>query len=98
MATKSNGTGYSTLAVAREIGVHRITILRWLQSGQLPEPRHVRAAGQDIRVWSARDVERARLLKETHGWAERREKTDRAIKADEHHRDRATRRKETHGD
>ena len=56
---------YSTIQVAREIGVHRSTILRWLQSGQIPEPRHISAAGQDIRVWSPRDVERARRLKAT---------------------------------
>jgi excisionase family DNA binding protein len=56
-------TEYTTLQVAREIGVHRSTLLRWLQSGQLREPRHIRPAGQDIRIWSARDLERARRLK-----------------------------------
>jgi DNA-binding transcriptional MerR regulator len=54
---------FSTLQVAREIGVHRATLLRWLQAGKIPEPRHIRAAGQDIRVWSQHDVERARRLK-----------------------------------
>jgi DNA-binding transcriptional MerR regulator len=54
---------FSTLQVAREIGVHRCTLLRWLQRGAIPEPRHIRAAGQDIRVWLPNDVERARRLK-----------------------------------
>jgi hypothetical protein len=71
MKTKGNGSAYSTLMVSRMVGVHRATLLRWLQSGQLPEPRHVRTVGQDIRVWSARDVARARRLREAHGWAER---------------------------
>jgi DNA-binding transcriptional MerR regulator len=86
MAGKGNGTAYSTLAVARMVGVHRATLLRWLQSGQLPEPRHVRAVGQDIRVWTARDVERARRLKEAHGHAALEVKTSRLLKADEHRR------------
>jgi hypothetical protein len=54
---------FSTLQVAREIGVHRCTLLRWLQRGAIPEPRHIRAAGLDIRVWLPNDVERARRLK-----------------------------------
>jgi excisionase family DNA binding protein len=57
-------TEYTTLQVARQIGVHRSTLLRWLQSGQLREPRHIRGAGQDIRVWTARDLERAKRLKD----------------------------------
>jgi len=89
MAAKGgNGVALSTLQVAREIGVHRSSLLRWLQSGELPEPRHVRAAGQDVRVWSREDVERARALKEAgrNGWAARREKSRRVRKLDEHRR------------
>jgi hypothetical protein len=84
MKSKANGVALSTLQLAREIGVHRATILRWLQSGLLPEPRHVRTPNQDIRIWGARDIERARRLKEAHGWAERREKARRRRELDEH--------------
>jgi DNA-binding transcriptional MerR regulator len=59
----NNATGYSTLQVAREIGVHRSTLLRWLQSGEIPEPRRIIGGGQDVRVWSPRDLSRAQRLK-----------------------------------
>lgn len=54
---------FTTKQVAREIGVDPTTIIRWLQTGQLREPRHIRGAGVDVRVWTPRDVERARRLK-----------------------------------
>jgi len=65
-----------------------MTLVRWLQTRQLPEPRHVRAAGMDIRVWSRADLERARRVKQEHGEAALKMKTARTLKVDQLRRDR----------
>ena len=57
-------TSYSTVEVAQAIGVDKSTLLRWLYAGKLAEPRHETFGGVDSRVWSAKDLERARAYKE----------------------------------
>ena len=58
--------GYSTVEVARKIGVHKSTLKRWLREGVLSEPKHNRIAGVGYRIWSDRDVERVRRYKAAH--------------------------------
>jgi hypothetical protein len=55
---------YSTSRVAKKIGVHKITLIRWLLDGKVAEPRRVNQAGQEIRIWTDRDVERVRKYKQ----------------------------------
>ena len=55
--------GYSTAEVAGVIGVHKNTLKRWLRERAIPEPKRNRVAGVRYRVWSNRDVERARRYK-----------------------------------
>ena len=55
---------YSTAQVAAKIGVHKITLIRWLLDGKVREPRRVNQAGQAIRIWTDRDVERVRKYKQ----------------------------------
>jgi excisionase family DNA binding protein len=55
---------YSTVQVARMIGVSKMTLLRWLWAGKIPEPRHRTNGGQDVRLWGPKDVERVRRYKE----------------------------------
>jgi hypothetical protein len=55
---------YSTLEVARTINVGKSTLLRWLWSGKLAEPTQKTVAGVMIRVWSEKDLERARKHRE----------------------------------
>lgn len=55
---------YSTADVARIVGVDKSTLLRWLYSKQLPEPKHISAPGVDSRVWSEHDLQRAKLFKD----------------------------------
>ncbi len=57
---------YSTKQVARNVGVHKRTLARWLLSGKIKEPRRIRNGGVDARVWTARDVERVRKWKAAH--------------------------------
>jgi excisionase family DNA binding protein len=55
---------YSTVEVARLVGVSKNTLLRWLYGGKLPEPRLAVYAGQPARVWNERDLRRAKKYKE----------------------------------
>jgi len=48
------------------VGVDKSTLLRWLYSGKLAEPKHRTNGGQDVRLWSERDVERVRKFKESN--------------------------------
>jgi excisionase family DNA binding protein len=57
--------GYTTAQVAKVIGVSKNTLLKWLYSGVLQEPKHSQVGGVRWRIWSKSDVERARLLKGT---------------------------------
>ena len=55
---------YSTAQVARMIGVHKVTLKRWLLEGKMKEPRKVRVGNVDARIWIDRDVERVRKYKQ----------------------------------
>ncbi len=57
---------YSTRQVARMVGINRSTLVAWLLSGKLKEPRRIRNGGVDARVWTTRDVERVRKWKAAH--------------------------------
>ena len=61
--------GYNTAKVAKVIGVSKNTLLRWLYEGKLKEPRRVKAPRQEWRVWTKKDIRRARKLRATmrHG-------------------------------
>lgn len=54
---------YSTAQVANMIGVHKMTLIRWLLDGKIAEPRRLTNGGVNARVWNVRDVERARKYK-----------------------------------
>lgn len=55
---------HSTAAVAEMAGVSKNTLLNWLYSGKIPEPRRRVEAGLDIRLWNDRDVNRVKKYKE----------------------------------
>ncbi len=58
--------GYSTVQVARMVGIHKGTLRNWLQQGEIPEPKRQSNGGQVIRIWTARDVERVKMHKASH--------------------------------
>ncbi len=57
---------YSTAKVARLVGVSKQTLLRWLWGGKVPEPKHQRNGGQDVRIWTDRDLGKVRKYKEAN--------------------------------
>jgi predicted site-specific integrase-resolvase len=54
---------YSTMQVARMVGIGRMTLLRWLKSGKVREPRRIGNGGVEARIWTEADVERVRKCK-----------------------------------
>jgi len=54
---------FSTLEVAKSVGVSKNTILSWLRQGKLPEPKRITQGGVELRLWSTRDLERVRKFK-----------------------------------
>ena len=54
---------YSTAQVAKMLGIHKVTLKRWMISGKAPEPRRISSGGVSVRVWTDRDVERVRTYK-----------------------------------
>jgi DNA-binding transcriptional MerR regulator len=57
---------YSTGEVARAIKVSKITLLRWLWAGRIPEPKRQAFGGVENRVWSEADLNRAKLYRQEH--------------------------------
>jgi len=51
----------STPDVARQVGIHPITLERWLASGKVWPEKTVQIGNRTIRLWTSRDVKR--LLK-----------------------------------
>jgi predicted site-specific integrase-resolvase len=54
---------YSTAQIADAIGVSKKTLLRWLWSGKLAEPKQT-VGTLDSRVWTQADLNRAKLYRE----------------------------------
>ena len=48
------------------LGIHKVTLQRWLLSSKVSEPRRVRNGGVNARIWADRDVERVRKYKAAH--------------------------------
>jgi len=55
---------YSTVQVARMLGIHKVTLQRWLLDGKVAEPRRVQGGKVNFRIWTDRDVERVQKYKE----------------------------------
>ncbi len=57
---------YSTGEVAKLAEIHKATLLRWLYSGSIPEPRRGRFVGRNFRIWTQRDLKRVLRYKQLH--------------------------------
>jgi predicted site-specific integrase-resolvase len=57
---------YSTAQVAKEIGVSKKTLLRWLYAGKIPEPKKQTFGGVESRVWTDSDLSRAKEYRACH--------------------------------
>ena len=53
----------STPEVAVLVGVHPITLERWLATGKVAAPKPLRVGGRTFRNWTARDIDRVKRYK-----------------------------------
>ena len=57
---------YSTNGAARKVGIHPITLHRWVLGGRIKAPKKQRIGGVVVRLWTDRDVERVRKYKQAN--------------------------------
>ena len=53
----------STSEVAQSVGVHTITLERWLASGAIASPKRLQVGNRTVRLWTARDIKRVKQHK-----------------------------------
>ncbi|MBZ5507266.1 MAG: helix-turn-helix domain-containing protein [Acidobacteriia bacterium] len=53
---------YSTRDVAKKLGMHYITLQRYISSGKIPVPKIIKIGGSSVRAWSEEDVEKVRKI------------------------------------
>jgi excisionase family DNA binding protein len=55
---------YTTAEAARKIGIHQVTLQRWIKAGkvQAPEPTLIGAVG--YRLWSLDEIDKAKSVKQ----------------------------------
>jgi excisionase family DNA binding protein len=53
----------STQQVARQLGISRVTLERWLAKGDLKPPQMISFGMSKFRNWTASDIERVRKYK-----------------------------------
>jgi len=55
---------YSTNGAARKLGIHPITLHRWVLEGRINAPKKQRIGGVAVRLWTDRDMKRVRKYKQ----------------------------------
>jgi len=55
------GNKLTTAETARRVGIHQVTLQKWIAAGRLKAPKPVLIGAVGYRLWSAKDV--AALLK-----------------------------------
>jgi len=59
---------YSTIEVARLLGIGNDTLHRWIHTKRVPAPPLQSVGGLSIRLWTKADVENVREYKRKHYW------------------------------
>ena len=53
---------YSTREVARKLGLHLITIQKYIATGKIPAPPLLQVGRGKLRIWTDADIERVKNL------------------------------------
>jgi predicted DNA-binding transcriptional regulator AlpA len=53
---------YSTRDVAKKLGMHYITLQRYISAGKIPVPKIIKIGGSSVRAWSEKDLEKVRKI------------------------------------
>jgi hypothetical protein len=64
MPSHNDSEPLSNSTVAKLVGVHPLTLERWLSSGKLRWPKVIVVGGRIVRLWAPLDVERLRTFKD----------------------------------
>lgn len=56
----------STAEIARAIGLHPVTLERWIASGNFKVSKTIKIGTRVYRVWTEKDIKRLRAFKEKH--------------------------------
>jgi predicted site-specific integrase-resolvase len=59
---------YSTEEVANAVGIHRITLQKWLTAGKVRPSHSIPMKGRTLWRWTKADVERVRRYKARFYW------------------------------
>jgi predicted DNA-binding transcriptional regulator AlpA len=59
---------YSTIQVAKILGVGTDTLHRWMLNKKVPVPPLKSMGGMSVRLWSEADLEAAKKYKADHYW------------------------------
>ena len=69
MCCMSEQKTYSTLEAAKKAGIHRATLIRWLQEGHVKSSTEVPLAGGNVlRRFTDEDIEKIKLYRNAHYW------------------------------
>lgn len=55
----------STTEAASKLGMHRVNLQRAIKNGKIPAPKLSKVGGVSVRLWTTRDIERARKAMRT---------------------------------
>src|ERR1035437_6045196 len=53
---------YSTRTAAKKLGIHFVTLKRYIAANKVPAPKSQRVGGSLVRAWTEEDVERGRKV------------------------------------
>jgi excisionase family DNA binding protein len=59
---------YSTVEVAKLLGVGNDTLHRWIHSKVIPAPPIQRLGKVSVRLWTDKDMEKVKKYKTSHYW------------------------------
>jgi excisionase family DNA binding protein len=65
---------YSISEAARQLGVQRRTLYKWIREKHVPSPSVRVIAGIRIRFWTETDMAKLRQYKEAHFWGKGKDK------------------------
>lgn len=51
---------HTTKEAAEKLGVHRVTLQNWIAEGRIPAPTMQNIGGGRVRLWSEKDIRKAR--------------------------------------
>jgi excisionase family DNA binding protein len=51
---------HTTREAAEKLGVHRVTLQNWIAAGKVPAPRTQNIGGGRVRLWSEKEIRKAR--------------------------------------